>query len=300
MAFVSVLLGLALVALWGAPAHATPISAILTASNGEGTFDPTIDCPAGDGPSWRYAYSGISAPLAGPFGGTWNSTVEVHDAGGGAAFVPAGTGRLKVSLDRGGDANLEFGGGDCASAPLSLSQDTDGDPVVSGALPAHATGGSGAVRGFSGTGSVGFVLELGPGADNVAQIGISGDFTVLQPNLALGTPTAFWRNLSDYLARRITVIVPVRNTGDSTVSGDAFGVKLTQAKLGGRNPLGGGLPASLGRIDPGETKAATLRYANVARNRTYSLEARIEGTDSLDGALAPVIQSASVKTPLLP
>jgi hypothetical protein len=286
-------------ALWAAPAQAAPVSATLSASNGEGTFDPTLACPGGDGPSWSYAYSGISSDPDGPLGGTWNSTVHVHDAGLGQAYIPAGTGRVKIAVAAGGDANLEFDGGSCAFAPLSLGTQLDGDPVVSGTLPAHATGGSGVMRGFSGTGSVSFTLELGAGADNAALIGFSGDFGVLQPNLALGIPNAFWRNASDYFGRRLSVVVPVQNVGDATVSGDAFGVTLAQAKLSGRNPISG-VPASFGRVNPGQVKAVVARFPNARPGRTYNVTATFTGKDALDQSLAPVIQSASVKAPPLP
>jgi hypothetical protein len=286
-------------AIWSAQSFATPLAASLTASNGEGTFDQTIDCPAGDGPSWRYAYSGVATPLQGPFGGTWNSTVEVHDAGDGHAFIPAGTGRLKVDVDRGGAANLEFASGDCSSAPLTLTQQADGDPEVTGSLPATATGGSGVLRGFSGTGQVDFTFELGPGADNVAQVDVGGNFTVLQPSLGLGTPSAYWRNASDYFARRLSVFIPVVNSGSPTAVGDAFAVRLAQATLGGRTPVAG-VPATFARINAGSSAATTATFTGVSPGQTYSLQGRIEGTDALDSALAPLVQSRPVKAPLLP
>lgn len=279
-------------------ARATPLAATLSAANGAGTFDPTIDCPAGDGPSWRYAYSGTTTPVTGPLGGTWTSSIEVHDAGAGTAFVPSGGGRLSLTGAR-GTASLEFGQGGCADAAVALDTDPDGHPVAAGALPIAATGGSGALRGLTGSGTTTFTLGLGPGAGNAASIALTGDFTVRQPNLTVGTPTAYWRNLGDYLFHRLSVSVPILNSGTTATAGDAFAVRLDQAALqnGG---TAGGVPANLGRIDAGAASAATVTFSNASPGRTYTLTTRVAGTDALDAALAPLDQSRSVKAPLLP
>jgi hypothetical protein len=291
----SMLLGLGLV--MAAPASGTPLSWNLTATNGEGTFDDTIACPAGDGPSWRYAYSGV-ATTSGPLTGTWNSTVEVHDAGGGDAFVPPGTGRIKITADRGGEGNLEFGNGGCALAPLDLFTELDGDPAISGTQPALATGGSGTLRGFTGSATVTMsTLELGAGADNVADISVSGDFTVTQPNMVLGSPTPYWRNVSEFLHHRLTVTVPLRNLDDPPGSvGDAYAVQLTKARLSGRVPVSG-VPASLGRIDAGKMKAVSVVFPNAQANKTYTLKVWIDGKDALDDPFPTVIDADTLKSP---
>ena len=280
-------------------AQATPLAATLTAADGAGTFDPTIGCPAGDGPSWRYAYSGATTPAQGPLGGTWTSSIAVHDAGGGSAFVPAGGGRLSLAVDRGGAGSLEFGQGGCANAAVSLSTDANGHPVASGTLPVTATGGSGTLRGFTGSGSATFTLGLGPGAGNAASIAFSGQFSVRPPNLTVGAPTAYWRNLGDYLARRLSVNIPVANGGTSATAGDAYAVRLAAAGLSGTGAATG-VPAGLGRIDAGSARTAAVTFSGASAGRAYTLSARVEGTDALDAALAPVIASRTVKAPLLP
>jgi hypothetical protein len=290
----SMLLGLGLV--MAAPASGTPVSWNLTAANGEGSYDPTIACPAGDGPSWRYAYSG-AATTPGALDGTWNSTVEVHDAGGNQAYVPPGTGRIKITADRGGEANLEFGNGSCSFAPLSLGT-LDGETFAAGTQPAVATGGSGTLLGFAGSGTVSLnTLGLGPGADNPADISISGDFTVTQPNMVLGSPTPYWRNVSEFLHHRLTVTVPLRNLDDPPGSvGDAYAVQLTKARLSGRVPVSG-VPASLGRIDAGKMKAVSVVFPNAQANKTYTLKVWIDGKDALDDPFPTVIDADTLKSP---
>jgi hypothetical protein len=276
-------------------AQAAPLQATLTAANGEGSANPSIACPDGDGPSWRYAYSGATTPVLGPLSGTWSSSIDVHDAGGGAAFVPAGAGRLALSVDRGGTGHLEFGGGGCSDATLALGP----GPTATGTLPVTATGGSGTLRGLTGSGTVSFALELGPGADNAATIDLDGTFSVRSPALAVGQPSARWRNLSDFLGRRLTVTIPVTNSGEPSDVGDAYAVRVTQATLNGAAAIGG-LPATLGRINAGAGSGATVTFANASPGRTYTVAVRLEGTDALDAAVAPVVQSRSVQAPLLP
>ena len=219
------------------------------------------------------------------------------DAGGNNAFIPPGTGRIKITADRGGEANLEFGNGSCAFAPLSLGTEVDGDPAVSGSQPATATGGSGTLAGFIGSGVVTLSnIELGPGADNVADVSISGDFTINQPHMVLGTPQPYWRNLNDYLHHRLTMTVPLRNLGDPPANGDAYAVNLTKARLSARVPLSG-VPAPLGRIDAGKAKTTAVTFPNVQANKTYTLKVWIDGTDALDDPFPTVIDSTAVKAP---
>jgi hypothetical protein len=308
-AVLSFALALCACAVLAGAAAATPVSVRLTAVNGEGSFDDTLRCSqGGDGPSWRYLYSGLASPTTSPFAGTWTGTVEVHQAdarlstvndGGTGAFVPEGTGRLELAPDRGGTADLEFSGGGCGDAPLALTPDANGDPEVAGTLPAQVTGGTGPFRALTGTGTVAFVLQLGPGADNAAVVDLNGDFQALVPRLAIGTPTARWMNLTRWLQHVLTVFIPVTNLGDPSTTGDAFGVSLTAASLAGAGSASG-VPATLGRVNAGRSAVAAITVSNVQPGRTYTLTAQAAGRDALDEALPGVSGTRSVQAPLLP
>lgn len=285
----------AAIVLTAAPAaQAAPVSATLTSSNGEGRFDDTLSCAAaGDGPSWRYGYSGATA-TAGPLNGLWTGSVEVHDAGSGAAFVPAGDGRLALTADRGGTAHLEFGQGGCGDAALTLATDANDEPVASGTLPITATGGNGTLRGFTGSGSATFSFGLGAGADNPASISLTGNFTVTQPGLGVTDAVPRYANLVDYLARRLTVDVLV---SAAPAGGDGYGVRLTAAKLK-TTAASAGVPAALGRIDAGGGRWTTLKFNGINPLSSYVLTTTVAGTDSLDAPVAPVTQTRTIKTPL--
>ena len=119
--------------------------------------------------------------MSGVLAGRWNGTFEVHRAARGA-FVPAGDGHLTLTVAgpgaRSGTALFDTAGsGSCADAPLTLTPLEPSDPTaqqVSGSLPVVATGGLGALRGLTGSGTANLTLELTPGADNAASIAVAG------------------------------------------------------------------------------------------------------------------------------
>ena len=279
-------------------AAATPMAATLTGFDGEGTFDGTIGCPAGDGPSWHYAFAGRSTPITGPVAADWSSRFEIHDTGAGRGFVSAGTSRISLALDRGGTAAFKVEGvGDCDGGPLAFGVNALGDRTVSGVLPITAEFGTQAARGLTGSGTATVALELGPGADNDATIQLSGDFDVRDPNLAIVGASARWNRMTDYLQKRLTVYVTIANRSAEPLPGIAYSTRLVSATVPGGSVTG--LPANAGTIAPGESRTVSFILNNAQPNKSYSLTSTVDASDGLDAAVAPVVGAASFKSPLL-
>jgi hypothetical protein len=300
-------------------AGAVPVASTLTSTTGEGVFDNTIGCPNGDGPSWRYEYTGDMTAATGPLGGIWSGTVEAHDAGANKAFSQPGAGHIRLTTPDRGSLDLNLGGGDCTNAPLTIGSDGNGDPTVSGSIPltaAGAGGGTGALRNVTGSGTASLApIGVGPGADNTAKININANLTALAPNLVVGDPVAQYIGIIDFLAGNATVSIPVSDVGPPATVGDAFDVKVTGATV---SPYGTlidnslirltigiagpttGPPISLGRIDNGSAATAVVRIAHTVPNATYVLTVTTQGRDALDGLQAPTTQYKSFTTPLLP
>jgi hypothetical protein len=282
-----------------AGASATPAQASLTGVNGEGTFDDTLACGQGDGPSWRYYW--LDQPATSPggiFAGTWNGTFEVHDAGGrtGAAFIPDGDGRIAITLDRGGAGFFDLaGGGDCANPTLALARPLDG-PVASGTLPVVATGGTGALRGLTGSGTAGLQLQLGPGADNAATVDLTGDWSVTAPAVSVTGASSRWQNLSAFLAKRLDVTVGL---ADAPGVGDAFETRITGVS-GGSGSFAGVPTGAVPRITAGGGSALTFTMLGAAANRTYTLDITLVTKDGLLAPQAPQTATVTFKSPLLP
>jgi hypothetical protein len=275
-------------------AVATPVSAVLTGGNGEGTFDPTLPCGQGDGPSWRYAW--LDGPASGAaLGGTWNGTFEVHDAGGGRAFVPTGDGRLAIANGRGTGFFETLGDGGCGNAPLDLTTQPDGDPHVSGTLPVVARGGTGALRGLTGSGTATVALELGSGADNLATVELAADLDLPDAQLTVAGASSRWPNLTSYLARRLAVSVTLANAQGA---GDAFDVQLTGV-TGGTGSFSG-LPTAKATIPAGGRATFTFTMNGAAANRSYTIGLGAAAQDGLSGAHPPTNGSATFRSPLLP
>lgn len=284
--------------LMPASAGASILSATLDGINGEGSFNNTLPCGVGDGPNWRYFWAEQPADSPnGAFHGLWNGSFEVHDAGGGNAFIPNNDGRLSVSVVRGGTGFFDtLGDGSCSNAGLTLTTQPDGDPEVQGSLPIVALGGTGSLRGLTGSGTANLQLELGPGADNVASISFTGDFDVTDPGLSVIGASSRWRNLTDWLNKKLGVFVTVRNADDA---GHAFFVKLTSVS-GGTNSFSGVPTGTVQYVPAGTTTTFgfTMNNANVLTN--YTINATIASQDGLLVDQPPTNGSASFKSPLLP
>lgn len=319
VAMVGTTAGLALPAV----APAVSVSTTLTSSTGEGTFDNTIGCPSGDGPSWRYAFTGDSTAATGPLGGIWSGTTEIHDAGSNKAFSQPGAGRLRITTPDRGALDLEMTGvGDCTHAPLTLGNDGNGDPTVSGVVgvtAAGAGGGTGALRNVTGTGTATLApIGVGPGADNSAKINLTADLTALPPALSVGDPSAQFIGVVDWLLGNAQVSIPIINgnpPAPTATTGDAFDVKVTNVTIsqngtllslppiivaiGVAGPVSGP-PTPLGRIDVGSSATAVVNIARVVLGATYTLTTTVQGRDALDVLRPPVTQTRTFKAPLLP
>lgn len=288
--------------------EATPASGLMTGANGDGTYDATLRCGPGvggngDGPSWRYFW--LDQAASSPGGlllGTWDGSFEVHDAehvdgtNAGKAFVPDGDGRLSVTVNRGGTGFFDtLGGAGCANPNLTLTTQPDGDPEVHGSLPIVARGGTGAMRGLTGTGTISFGLELGAGADNVATIAVSANLDVADPQLSIVGASSRWQNLSAYLGRRLTVYVTVANAPGA---GDAFDVQITSV-TGGTGSFGG-TPTGTAKIPAGGSATFGLTMNLASPNKAYSITATAAGKDGLLAGVPPAPGGASFTSPLLP
>jgi hypothetical protein len=285
--------------LWGATtASAGSFATRLTSTNGFGSFDDTITCAnGGDGPSWRYGYTGAATPLSGTLGGLWSGTLEVHRSTVTGGFMPGGTGRVAIDAGDRGGLFLEFSGGSCTTTPLTLSNGGD-EPTVSGALPFQITGGIGAYRLVTGSGTAALTAQLTKGADNAAQIDLSGTVTALQPNLTVSAASARWPRIADWLGRNIAVGVTVTNSGPSSTTGDAFDVDLVSATVSGAGPASH--PPKITRLNAGQSAGVGFTVSNVNPGATYSITLTFASKDAFGGAAAPVVVTRTFKAPLTP
>jgi len=284
--------------LWGATtASAVPVSAALTSADGHGTFDDTIGCPSGDGQSWSYQYTGLSNPLTGPLGGEWNGTIEVHRGISGNGFMPPGTGRIGIDNTGKGAIFMEFSGGDCSTNPLNLS-DLGDEPVVTGALPLQVTGGTGAYRLVTGSGTATMAAALSKGADNPATINVNANLTVLQPNITVSGATAKWPRIADWLGRNLSVFINVTNAGPASSTGDAYDVQLVSATVAGAGSTT--LPPKIDHMAPGQTSGLGFVVSNVNAGGTYTATLTFAVKDALGGSLPPLVVQRTFKAPLTP
>lgn len=283
-----------LAALGSATASATSVSATLTSSNGYGSFDDTIGCASGgDGPSWRYAYSGVSSS-ASALAGLWSGTIEVHSGGGANGFVPPGTGRVRIEGTR-GNIDFEFDHGDCAFPPLLITG-LPFDPVASGYLLLTVTGGTGSFRGLTGSGSISTTSELGAGGSNNATWAMTGNFGAKQPALSIGNIKASYNGLGNFLSKKATVSFAIPN---AATAGDAFDVKVASVAPSCSCPVSG-TPQSVGNIAAGSASGATVQITGLNPNTNYTITVTLQGKDALDTAITPVVATGSFKTPGLP
>ncbi len=274
------------------------LSAGLTGINGEGTFNNTLPCGQGDGPNWRYFWADQPATSPnGAFHGLWNGSFEVHDAGGGKAFIPNNDGRLSISVVRGGTGFFDtVGNGSCANATLDLTTQPDGDPQVSGTLPMVALGGTGSLRGLTGSGTANFTLELGAGADNIASVNFSGDFDVTNPGLTVAGASSRWLNLTEYLQKKLRVYVSVAN---NTSAGHAFFLKIT-AVSGGSGSFSGVPTGEVQYIPAGSSGSFGFVMNNANALQKYTINATVASSDGLLVPQPTISGPATFTAPLLP
>jgi hypothetical protein len=256
----------------------------LTSATGSGRIDQGLACDqGGDGGYWHYDYE---APLAkgvitGPdstLAGTSRLHLDLHSEDGivratpgeppGDAWLQGTESSVTMSNQRGTVrmALQSAGGGDCDGAHgLTF----DGITATGGGTW-EITEATGSYREAVGTGAASLRADVAPGADNPAQLDLSGTIAVLQPNLELEVVDTYWAFLgAHYLLRYVTVIYRVTNTGP----GDAFNVRLTAAsspttgvKLVGPLPFNtstqslGPVPQHLADIPSGQSEIVRLRW----------------------------------------
>ena len=281
-----------------ATAGATSASALLAGINGHGSFADRLDCAEGGaGDTWRYAWEDqLASDVSGVLSGRWNGTFEVHRATAGA-FVPAGDGHLALTIagpgGRSGTAFLDTAGsGSCADATLALVTEP-GAERVSGALPVVATGGVGALRGLTGSGTVDVALDLTPGADNAATIALAGELDVPDPAITVASGSARWANLTAFLQHRLAVSVDLANGAGA---GDAFQATVTGVSGGSAD----GLPTASATLPAGASATHGFVLRNASPGHTYTLGVTVAAKDGLLAAQQPVAGTVKVKAPLLP
>lgn len=288
-------------------AGATPAAAFLTGENGGGTFNDRLDCGVenGGGDTWRYFwFDQPSTDPSGVLAGTWNGDFEVHRGPvDGTGFIPGNDGRLALSVagpgGRNGTAFFDTASsGSCSNADISLTDLDATDPTsqqASGSLPIVATGGLGALRGLTGSGTIDFTLDLTPGADNAAQIAANLDLDVLDPQVSVASGFGRWDNLSSYLNRKLRVWVTLRN---ATGAGDAFQVRITGAS-GGTGSFTG-LPAGNSTVPHGGGTTIGFVMNNAVPNQMYTVGVKADLKDGLLVSQPPVTGSVTFRAPLLP
>ena len=259
----------------------------LTSATGSGRIDPGLSCAqGGEGGYWHYDYE---APLAagvitGPQS-TLASTSRLHldlhsedqivratpgEPLPGKAWLQGTESAVTMSNQRGTvRLALRSAGGDGAGCDSPHNLTFDGT-TTSGALTWGITEATGSYRDAIGTGTAQLRADVAPGADNPAQLDLTGNIAVLQPSLKLEMVDSYWAFLgAHYLLRYVTVIYRVTNTGP----GDAFNVRLTAAsspttgvKLVGPLPFNtatqslGPVPQHLADIPSGGSEIVRLRW----------------------------------------
>lgn len=287
-----------LCAAFASPAYATHVTATLTASSGLGTFDPSLPCSRGDGASSAYTYAGKS--VGGPLSGGWSGAFEVHQAQNASiGWVPAHSSTVRLDLDRGGTADLDFSAGSCAAGTWPLSTVGDIGTRATGSAPFTVTAGSGTLRGLTGSGTLTATrLDLGPGADNVANVTVDGNLQALAPALVVGIATAYWNNVTDLLTGTVTVSIPIGDIGPPNTTGDGYAVTLTAASGNGRAATAG-VPGVVGRLDVGHIQNVIVRIPGCIAGSSMNLATTVGGNDALDTAQPPKSQTQTVSIPLL-
>jgi hypothetical protein len=210
-------------------AAAKPFTVSVTGANGVvRTTEPGLSCAEGGKGSYRHHFA--EAPL-GPgamsnLAGTIRATLDVHYDGLGRphpnAFLLGDESHVTLANQR-GSVQIVLRRGSCQAPGV----DFDGTTATgSGAWDASGLTGTGAYRDITGSGTFGFNAELNPGADNAWSLQLGGSLSVLQPGLTVKVEKTFWSNLGlDYLARVVTVVYRLANTG----AGDSFGARFTGA-----------------------------------------------------------------------
>ena len=308
MPVVAVVAATALMGFVPASANATPVGSGLLGFNGSGTFNDRLDCftESGAGDTWRYFWQDqLATDATGVLAGRWNGDFEVHRGfWPGTAFIPGNDGRIAITVaSAGGRSGTAFfdtdSSGSCANNDLTLTQtdpNDDREQTVSGSLPIVATGGLGALRGLSGSGSITLDLQLTAGADNIADIDLTGDLDVLDPQVKVASGFGRWDNLNAYLQKRLKVWVTLRNTAGA---GDAFQARITGAS-GGAGQGFEGLPAGNATIQQGGGATIGFIMRGAQPGKTYTVGVTTAFKDGLLVAQPPVTGNVTFTTPLLP
>lgn len=231
----------------GASAGPQPLSLSLKGENGVGRITtPGLSCAEGGQGAYRHysVEAGLPAGVMSKLDGDFRSSLDVHyqespfgtygeGQGPPRAFLLGTESHATLSNQRGA-VQVRLASGTCEKPTLNF----DGVTVTgSGTWSILPTGGSGAYRQATGSGSFRLTAGIAPGADNPWDVALSGALTVLQPTLKAEVSRTYWGHLGvDYITRIVTVEYKITNVGP----GDAYGVRLisTASTSPGVTPLG--------------------------------------------------------------
>lgn len=311
-----------------AQAAPKPLQLAVSGTNGVvRTTEPGLACADGGKGSYRHLFAdGTLAPgVMSNLAGTVRSTIDVHYEGS-KAFLLGNESHVTLANQR-GSVQIALSRGSCAAPGVNFDGTTAAVPSPQGAWNTGGLTGTGAYRNITGSGTFGFSAELNPGANNAWTLALNGALSVLPPGLSVRIERTFWGNLGlDYLARVVTVVYRVGNTG----AGDSFGSRFTRATgasgarpcaepPGALNacPTGGPAAQKLGDLascqDPTlptscDTERITVRYhlpllggpcALLILGCVFNTTIQADLPDALDSPLAQQ-QTVTVRAPDLP
>ena len=284
---------LALIALaafvWPSALNAATSSISISANgaNGAGVaVAPTGSCTAGAEGTWVYDYSatvgsgGFSSEAT-----TLGLHLDLHSEGpgsppAGGAWLDPGQSYSLLQNAR-GSLTLDLSSGSCGTNTLVFDGAT-----ASGAGTWSAADGTGSFRQAVGSGTFDLVAVVSSGTTNPFSLGLNGQVTVLDPNLAIEVASAMWDPATPQSEfRNATVQYRLVNVGP----GDSYGVEfVADSTSPGVAPVGS-LPGSLGNVMAGDDVLFEVRYqiekgrcALVERGCGFDASFTVEMPDALD------------------
>ena len=285
-----------------------PLSVSLTGTNGVGRIMvPGRTCA--DGGTGAYRHYSIDTALPGgvlsQLTGTLRGSFDVHHDGPEPPVAPAAGGAFLLGdqshvtfTNYRGAVQLILHGGQCGGTTFPLTFSADGHQISFGTSATPASGSwdvsttpgttNGAYRSATGSGTYKLTAGVAPGADNPWTLQLSGNISILEPNLKATVASVFWGNLGlDYAFRIVSVTYTITNSG----TGDAFNTSLvsTSSPTDDVIPMGP-QPQALGDLLAGQSTQVTVRYqigllspcTLVILNCHFTSVVNMSGPDALD------------------
>jgi hypothetical protein len=308
-----------LIATSAGPVGAAPppyaVNLSLSGKNGVGRI-VTGGLSCANGGQGNYRHYTIDTPLApGTFtslSGQLRGSLDVHHDGVEPPVGPVTTNAFLLGNEthvtfsnQRGTIQLRLSSGTCQSPTLPFDGRAVGPAPGTWVVDPTSASNTGAYRQTSGSGTFTLTAGIGPGADNPWALGLTGNFTILEPSLGVSVVSVFWGSLGlDYVSRIVSVIYQITNTGP----GDVFGASLvtTTSPTAGVTPLGP-VPQPIGDLAAGQAATVTVRYqlgllhpcALVILGCQFDTNVQVALPDALDRVTSPSA-SAHVVAPTFP